>query len=357
MGKVIADISVSVDGFVTGPGADPEHGLGEAGGEALHEWVTSGHEVDNRVLAESLEATGAVVMGRRLFDVVDGPHGWSDEMGYGAAEKQATAGPPVVVATRNPPATWRLGSRFSFAPDLAAAVERARELSGGTGDIVIMGGGAVVGAAVYSGLADELRLHVAPVALGAGTPLFTPGQGGPVRLEQREVRISPVATHIYYKAILEDQDSNSVPDFPRSASRGAGEQGSRGMTDAVETVVAFNECINSRDLDGLGALMAEEHTFVDSAGSRVEGRAACVEAWRGFFASFPDYRNVFDTTEAGGDGDVVTVTGRSECSVPELSGPARWRARVRAGVVEEWRVYEHREPPARVRARAAGRRG
>ena len=110
------------------------------------------------------------------------------------------------------------------------------------------------------------------------------------------------------------------------------------MGDVVSVAMAFNERINARDLAGLAALMADDHAFVDSAGSRVDGKAACVEAWRGFFAAFPDYRNIFDTTAA--DGDVVTITGRSECSVPELAGPARWQARVRAGTVTEWRVYD-----------------
>jgi hypothetical protein len=59
---------------VTGPDPDLEHGLGR-GGEPLHAWVDSDHEVDKEVLREIAEAPGAVVMGRRLFDVVDGPHG------------------------------------------------------------------------------------------------------------------------------------------------------------------------------------------------------------------------------------------------------------------------------------------
>jgi ketosteroid isomerase-like protein len=103
-------------------------------------------------------------------------------------------------------------------------------------------------------------------------------------------------------------------------------------------VLRFNDRINARDLAGLAALMAGDHTFVDSAGGRVAGKPACVDAWRGFFAEFPDYRNVFLTTEQAGD--TVVITGYSECSVPELAGPARWTAQVRDGLVVRWQVAD-----------------
>ena len=84
MTQVVADISMSLDGFVTGPDPDLEHGLGR-GGEPLHTWaVDSSDDTDTEVLREATQATGAVVMGRRLFDFVDGPHGWSDDIGYSA---------------------------------------------------------------------------------------------------------------------------------------------------------------------------------------------------------------------------------------------------------------------------------
>ena len=95
-------------------------------------------------------------------------------------------------------------------------------------------------------------------------------------------------------------------------------------TDAVAVVVAFNEAINRSDLGALTGLMTETHRFVDSDGAAVEGKSACVEAWRGFFESFPDYRNVFDAITDVGDG-VVVVRGRSECSFAPLDGPAEWR--------------------------------
>ena len=71
MPKVIADITMSLDGFVTGEGADEQHGLGDA--PELHTWVMQQDAVDTEVLAQATAQSGAVVMGRRLFDLVNGP--------------------------------------------------------------------------------------------------------------------------------------------------------------------------------------------------------------------------------------------------------------------------------------------
>jgi ketosteroid isomerase-like protein len=105
----------------------------------------------------------------------------------------------------------------------------------------------------------------------------------------------------------------------------------------LEIVSAFNDAINARDLAALSDLMAHDHRFVDAAGAVVEGKAACLEAWSGFFAAFPDYRNVFDEVRAG-PGAAVVANGRSESSVPDLAGPARWRVELADGRVVEWRV-------------------
>ena len=111
------------------------------------------------------------------------------------------------------------------------------------------------------------------------------------------------------------------------------------MMNNADVVVAFNEAINAHDLDALATLMHEQHRFVDSAGASVEGRAACVEVWRGFFEAFPDYRNVFDEVRDDHTG-TVTVLGHSECSLPALAGPALWHARVRDKLVLVWHVSD-----------------
>jgi dihydrofolate reductase len=191
--KVVVDISMSLDGYVTGPDPGPHNGLG-TGGEPLHAWaVESDDPVDAEVLREAAEDPGAVVMGRRLFDIVDGPDGWSDDMGYGAG---LAATPPFFVVTHSAPEQVRLGLRFTFVTDgLESAVEQAQAAAGDK-DVFVMGGADVVRQCVLAGLADEIRIHLAPIVLGGGTRLFP----GPERrlLVQRSVRVSSTATHLTY---------------------------------------------------------------------------------------------------------------------------------------------------------------
>jgi dihydrofolate reductase len=197
MPKVIADISMSLDGFVTGEGADEQHGLGDA--PELHTWVMRQDAVDTEILEQSTAQSGAVVMGRRLFDVVNGPDGWNEEMGYGADQ---TGTPPFFVVTHSPPRDVRLerelGMRLSFVGDLVSAIDQARSAAT-DGDVVIMGGGDVMGQALEQGLVDELRLHLAPMVLGGGTPLFKPGTRQMYR--QRDVRPSRNAVHLTYERV------------------------------------------------------------------------------------------------------------------------------------------------------------
>lgn len=203
MTRIIADISVSLDGFVTGPGPGPDNGLGN-GGEALHTWAFSDDPDDRRVLREATARSGAVVLGRRLFDVVDGPKGWGEESGYGAGE---VGKPAFVVVTSSPPASVRLTDLdWTFVttglPDaVTAAHERAQAAShnGRELDVVLIGGGATIGSALDTGLVEQLTLHLAPVLLGAGTPLFS----GAARrtLVQRSVVPTSTATHVTYDVV------------------------------------------------------------------------------------------------------------------------------------------------------------
>ncbi|MFF4866305.1 dihydrofolate reductase family protein [Streptomyces sp. NPDC002405] len=201
MTRIIADISVSLDGFVTGPDPGPDNGLG-TGGEALHTWAFSDDPDDRRYLREGTARSGAVVLGRRLFDVVDGPNGWDDKTGYGAGE---VGRPAFVVVTNSPPESVRLTDLdWTFVttglPDaVTAARERAEAASSAGGndlDVVLMGGGATIGSALDAGLVDTLTLHLMPVVLSAGTPLFT--GGAPRTLVRRSVTPTSTATHLTY---------------------------------------------------------------------------------------------------------------------------------------------------------------
>lgn len=199
MGKVIADISMSLDGYVTAPGVDLEHGLG-VDGEAIHAWVLEKPRapVDEAVLADTFARTGAVVMGRRLYDIVDGPNGWSDDIGYGH-DQQRSASPPCFVVTHEAPTKVRLAAMFRFVTEgVAHAIEQARVVAGDK-DVVVMGGANVVDQSLAARLVDELRIHLSPLVLGGGTRLFD--LVGRTTLIQREVTESPRATHLTYEVV------------------------------------------------------------------------------------------------------------------------------------------------------------
>ncbi|WP_427888913.1 dihydrofolate reductase family protein [Kribbella sp. GL6] len=198
MSQVIVDISVSLDGYVTGPNAGPGNGLGD-GGMAVHDWVFNGTDADRAVLDSAFNATGAVVQGRNLFDVIDAPDGWSDEMGYGA-KPTGEVNPPIFVVTHNPPAQTRLGDRFHFAGSPGAAVAQAQEVAGGK-DVYVMGGGQICHAVLAEGLADVLRLHVASVVLGGGTPLWPAGPSAGFGVELIEAVSTPSAQHLTYRVV------------------------------------------------------------------------------------------------------------------------------------------------------------
>ena len=194
MTRIVADISASLDGFVTGPDAGPDNGLG-TGGEPLHTWAFSDDPDDQRILREGTVRSGAVILGRRLFDLVDAPDGWNDEVGYGAGE---VGRPPFVVLTSSPPESVRLTELdWTFVTTgVHDAVAAARERAGDR-DVVLMGGGATIAAAFDAGLVEVLSLHLAPLVLGAGTPLFTAGTAART-LVRRSVTPTSTATHLVY---------------------------------------------------------------------------------------------------------------------------------------------------------------
>ena len=198
MGQVVVDISVSLDGYVTGPNVSIDNGLGD-GGEVLHHWAFQGNAEDNAVLDAAFAATGAVIQGRNLFDVIDAPKGWSDEMGYGA-KPTGEVNPPVFVVTHSAPARTRLGDRFRFVGSPEEAVVQAKEVAGDK-DVFVMGGGQVCHEVLATGLADVLRLHVAPVVLGGGTRLFPAEPAQAVEVELVEAVSTPAAQHLTYRVM------------------------------------------------------------------------------------------------------------------------------------------------------------
>jgi dihydrofolate reductase len=195
MSKVLAGITTSVDGFITGPGDGPGCGLG-VGGERLHYWVFGGPwsydspgrgeptGQDRAWLEERLGANGAVIAGRATYEAAG--H-WGDKNPWGI---------PVFVVTHRPE-EQPPGDEFIFVGSLAEAVDRAKVVAGDK-QVHVMGGADVIRQALAAGLVDELTIIVAPVTLGAGKRLFD-GFGGSLELEQLGVRQSRFATFIEYR--------------------------------------------------------------------------------------------------------------------------------------------------------------
>jgi dihydrofolate reductase len=195
MGKVLAGITMSVDGFITGPGDGPGCGLG-AGGERLHYWVFGGPwsydspgrgepaGQDKAWLEEAVAANGAVIAGRGTYEAAG--H-WGGKNPWGV---------PVFIVTHHPE-EQPPGGEFVFAGGLAAAVDQARAAAGGR-QVHVMGGADLIRQALAAGLADELTIIIAPVTLGAGKRLFD-GFGQSLELEHLGVRQSRFATFIGYR--------------------------------------------------------------------------------------------------------------------------------------------------------------
>src|SRR5436305_7791199 len=198
MVKVIAGITTSLDGYVTGPNDRLGAGLGD-GGEALHHWVFGGPwtydsprgtpaPADQEYLDDVFSAGGAWIVGRTMHDVVDG---WGDDPGFGV---------PVFVVTHRPHETVVKGNTtFDFVTDgIDAALARASRAAG-TKNVILMGGADLLRQYLDAGVVDALTLTVAPVLLGRGKRLFDGMSRTDISFERTAVIESPFATHIRYR--------------------------------------------------------------------------------------------------------------------------------------------------------------
>jgi dihydrofolate reductase len=201
MAKVTYDVSVSLDGFTTGPNDSPELGLGE-GGERLHEWLfdlASWREMHGReggergpesdLLEESFSGTGAVVIGKRMFANAERP--WGEEPPFHM---------PVFVVTHEERRPLEKGeTTFHFVTEgVERAIALARDAAG-EDDVAIGGGSSVATQALAAGLLDEFQLHIVPVTLGGGVRLFEGLPERQIELEPTRVLDTGGVTHIRYR--------------------------------------------------------------------------------------------------------------------------------------------------------------
>jgi dihydrofolate reductase len=190
MTRVICDMSASLDGYVTGPNDSRENPFGDGAG-MLHDWIFNAATGEDRAILRDLrESVGAVVMGRTSFDKNEGDGGWGD------------GGPlddtPCFVVTHREP-TREHPPIYTFVTDgVVSAVEQAKQTA--ADKIVTLFGATVMQQALPLGLVDELRVHVIPVLLGGGTPLFATLDAA-IRLERTQALATPAATHLEFRVV------------------------------------------------------------------------------------------------------------------------------------------------------------
>jgi dihydrofolate reductase len=195
MPKIVAAITTSVDGYITGPDDGPGKGLGE-GGERLHYWVFGGpwsyekepqgkpEGKDAEYLDEMTARAGAIVVGRKMYEAAD--H-WGEKNPFGM---------PVFVVTHRPEDEPDSGE-FTFVGGFDEAIDRAKEAAGDKA-VSIGGGGDVIRQGLDAGIVDELHIIVAPVILGEGKRLFEDFTKS-LDLENRGVRQSRWATFMEFE--------------------------------------------------------------------------------------------------------------------------------------------------------------
>jgi dihydrofolate reductase len=195
MSKVYTGASMSLDGYVSGPN--------ESGFEHLFKWYGNGDiavptadpDMTPQMTQENVdhwraitELTGAIVVGRKLFDYTNG---WGGNHPLGV---------PVVVLTHSVPDGWpRDDAPFTFVSEgIERAVEVAKELAGDK--VVGLNGGMIARQALDAGLLDEIWVDLIPVLLGAGTPFFSELAKAPVELEGPISNVQGTdVTHLRYR--------------------------------------------------------------------------------------------------------------------------------------------------------------
>jgi len=193
MGKVIFDISMSLDGFITGANPRPETGWGGLGdgGERLHDWGFNSADPRNRAVIEWYASTGANIFGRTGYD--------HSILNWGADGPTGPARIPTVIVSHSVPQDVPDGVVYSFVNGVDAALETAKKLAGDK-DIAIMGAN-VAGQFLKRGLIDEISIHLVPVLFGGGTRLFEGLDGEHISLEIIEVIQTAEAIHMRFRVV------------------------------------------------------------------------------------------------------------------------------------------------------------
>jgi dihydrofolate reductase len=194
MSKVVLYMSMSVDGFIAGPDDGPGRGLG-VGGERLHDWLGAGGidpgsyrpagDGPSASVFDEMMATGAVITGRRTFDLAGG---WSGDHHGGV---------PIFVLTHAAPAEPAPGSARYVTDGIDSCVAQAKAAAGERD--ILLHGAATAQACLRAGLLDELELQLVPVLLGQGRRLFEDLPPDHVELELVRALDGPAVQHLHYR--------------------------------------------------------------------------------------------------------------------------------------------------------------
>ena len=193
MAKVTLNMSMSLDGFIAGPNVGVELPMGE-GGLRLHDWLfnSSASEVDAEVEQEMFAMTGAVVLGRRTYDVGVGP--WGDV---------PFPVPCFVLTHEDREEIVKKSGSFTFVTDgIESALQRARAAAGEK-DVRLMGAD-IAQQFLSAGLLDEIQINLVPVLLGDGIRLFDHIGAERIELESTRVIESPSVTHLRFRVVKEN---------------------------------------------------------------------------------------------------------------------------------------------------------
>jgi dihydrofolate reductase len=194
MGRVGTGFSMSLDGFIAGPNDDVQH---------VFKWYSSGNTefkfpggmavmvspASAEVLKDIVQSVGALVTGRREFDITKG---WAGRHPLDV---------PIFVVTHSPPEGWDYaGSPFTFVTEgVPSAIEQAKGVAGGK--MVAVDGASIPQQAIRAGLVDEIGVDLIPVLLGQGVKFFDNVGPNPIELESTRVVEAPSITHLRFRVV------------------------------------------------------------------------------------------------------------------------------------------------------------
>ena len=192
MGKVVFDISMSLDGYMNAANVRPEEPMGD-GGQQLHQWAFGEDEGGSKLLQSAGADLGAVIAGRRTYD--------TSVPWWGADGPTGPARLPVFVVTHHAPQDAPEGGVYRFVTGGIEQALQAAKTVAGNKDVTIMGGANLGQQYIKAGLVDEISIHLAPVLFGGGTRMFEHIGSGHIQLEAIEVIQSTAATHLRFRVV------------------------------------------------------------------------------------------------------------------------------------------------------------